>query len=371
MHGRRAFLLAAGATVLAARDAVAAAARTKAIPPHGPHLVAAWDTPAGSRVGIVAVDGEAHLAARIAASLDVPTRAHAVARATDGSILVVARRPGDWLLRLRPAARGERVHAERWQWIEPDRTFNGHAIATPDGRHVLTTETDLETGMGILGVRDAGTLEKVDEWPTQGRDPHEVVWFESRGRAHVAVANGGIATLAETGRVKHDLPAMDPSLVLLDAAAGACAGQWRLPDARLGTRHLAPRDGTLAIALQSEHDDPATRASAPVLALFDGQALRAMPAPRPLAGYGGSVAATADGFVVSCPRAGGVAHHDARGTWRGFTALAAACPLAVVGADLYIGGGPRVMRCDGDGHAQARIAQPVTLDNHWVALPAA
>ena len=108
------------------------------------------------------------------------------------------------------------LRAQRWQWIEPDRTFNGHVIATPDGTRVLTTETDLATGMGLVGVRDASTLEKLDEWPTQGRDPHELLWLSSSGRARLAVANGGIATLAETGRAKHDLPAMDPSLVVLD-----------------------------------------------------------------------------------------------------------------------------------------------------------
>ncbi len=369
MHDRRRFIL---STAALAAWPLAAQATASAPAPRLPaprlHLAAAWDTPQGSRVGILAIAGDVRLAARIAASLEVPTRAHAVARAPDGSVLVVARRPGDWLLRLRPDARGEHLLASRWQWIEPDRTFNGHVIATPDGARVLTTETDQESGMGLVGVRDAATLEKLDEWPTQGRDPHELLWLAASGRARLAVANGGIATLAETGRVKHDLAAMDPSLVVLDGETGACDGQWRLPDARLSTRHLAQRDGILAIALQAEHDDPATRAQAPILALFDGRALTAMPAPRALAGYGGSVAATADGFVVSAPRAGGVAHFDARGAWRGFMALPDACPLAVIGEDLYIGGGPAVLRSDGEQRAQTRIARPVTLDNHWVAL---
>lgn len=364
VHGRRRFVL---STAAIAASSIVARARA-ATSPRDLHLAAAWDTPQGFRVGIVAVDGGARLAARITASLDVPTRAHAVTRAPDGSALVVARRPGDWLLRLRPDARGEHLRAQRWQWIEPDRAFNGHVIATPDGTRVFTTETDQASGMGLVGVRDAVTLEKLDEWPTQGRDPHELLWLASSGRARLAVANGGIATFAETGRVKHDLPAMDPSLVVLDGETGACDGQWRLPYARLSTRHLAQRNGTLAIALQSEHDDPATRTQAPILALFDGSTLTAMPAPQQLAGYGGSVAATSHGFVVSAPRAGGVAHFDARGAWRGFIALPEACPLAVIGEDLYIGGGPAVLRSEGEQRAQTRIARPVILDNHWVAL---
>ena len=355
-----------GAAALAAAPALSHAKADTSLRPL--HLAAAWDTPQGARVGIVAIDGSARLTARIVASLDVPTRAHAVACAPDGSVLVVARRPGDWMVRLRPAPRGEHVHAQRWQWIEPDRAFDGHVIATPDGTRVLTTETDLASGMGLVGVRDAATLEKLDEWPTHGRDPHELLWLASTGRARLAIANGGISTLAETGRAKHDLAAMDPSLVVLDGRSGTCEGQWRLPDARLSTRHLAQRDGVLAIALQAEHDDPHTRAQSPVLALFDGRVLSAVPSPRQLAGYGGGVAATTDGFVVSCPRANGVAHFDARGAWLGFIALADACPLAVIGEDLYIGGGTAVLRRDGAASAQAHLGRPVTLDNHWAAL---
>lgn len=364
MHDRRRFLFASAALTgwpLAARPKAIAAAR-------GPRLAAAWDTPQGSQVGIVAIDGDTRLTARIAASLDVPTRAHAIASTPDASLLVVARRPGDWLVSLRADRRGERMRAERWHWIEPDRAFNGHAIASPDGRRVLTTETNLETGFGLVGVRDAVSFEKLAEWPTQGRDPHELLWVATKDRARIAVANGGIATLAETGRVKHDLDAMDPSLVLLDAITGACEGQWRLPDARLGTRHLAQRDGVVAIALQAEHDDPGTRAHAPILALFDSARLTAVPAPKALAGYGGCVAATSNGFAVSCPRANGVAHYDARGTWQGFTALAEACPLASIGDGLFIGGGPNVLRAEGGTCAEMRLARPVRLDNHWTEL---
>lgn len=365
MH-RRALLssLAAGGVLLAApllrAQAVAPAATLR--------FAAAWDTDTASQVGVVAVDANGRLAARIAAALEVPTRAHAIVRAGEGTFLVAARRPGDWLVRIRTTAQGDGLRDERWQWIEPDRAFNGHVIASPDGTRVFTTETNLETGMGLVGVRDARSLEKIDEWPTQGRDPHEILWVERDARPHLVVANGGIATLAETGRVKHDLPAMDPSLVTLDAATGAVAGQWRLPDPRLGTRHLARHGGIVAIALQAEHDDPRTRANAAVLALFDGSALTAIPVPRALAGYGGSVAATPDGFAVSCPRANGVAHFDARGAWRGFTELAQACPLAVVGDDLFIGGGATVLRRHAQAEATARIARTVTLDNHWASL---
>lgn len=332
------------------------------------HLVAAWEMAGESQVGLLSVEGRHSVTARIAASVDLPTRPHAIVQVSSGSVLVVARRPGDWMLRVVVDARRQRLRAAQWQWIEPARSFNGHAIATPDGTRILTTENDLDTGAGLIGVRDATTLEKLAEWPTLGRDPHELVWMEAAGRLRLAVANGGIATLAETGRVKHDLPAMDPSLALIDPATGAVSGQWRLPDSRLGTRHLAYRDGTLAIALQAEHDEGNARARAPILALFDGERLVTMPAPRPLAGYGGSIIATAQGFVVSCPRAGGVARFDARGAWTEFTPLPDACPLAFAHGELFIGGGSTISRNDDATRAEARVARRIAFDNHWIAL---
>lgn len=365
MPSRRRFLQALGAAA-----AWPAGANARAASPSGTRLVAAWDTPQGSCVGVLALAAATPLGARVESKLAVPTRAHAITRVTDDTVLVVARRPGDWIVRARVDPGTRRLRAQAWQWIEADRAFNGHAIVAPDGRRVLTTETDQDTGLGLVGVRDAATLAKIDEWPTHGRDPHELLWICEAGRERVAVANGGIASLPETGRAKHDLPAMDPSLVLLDATRGVLEGQWRLSDSRLSTRHLAHAHGRIAIALQAEHDDAQVRGHAPVLALFDGRALVQSAVPQPLAGYGGSVAALPDGFAVSCPRAGGVAHFAHDGAWRGFMPLSEACPLAVDGDALLAGGAGSILRGDPSKVERARIAGtgPLTLDNHWVRL---
>jgi hypothetical protein len=222
--------------------------------------------------------GAARRALQVSAALDVPTRAHGVWAERGGTLLAVARRPGDWLLRWRPEGEGG-GKAIAWGWAEPDRAFNGHVIASPDGKTLYTTETNLETGQGLIGLRDAGTLEKTGEWPTHGMDPHELLLD---GDGSLVVANGGIPALPETGRLKIHMNRMDASLVRLDTRNGALLGQWRLADKRLSLRHmawgLAPAAGgprALGIALQAEHDDIAAKiAAAPVLALFDGQKLR-------------------------------------------------------------------------------------------------
>jgi hypothetical protein len=186
------------------------------------------------------------------------------------------------------------------------------------------------------------------------------------------VANGGVPTQPETGRVKQDLHRMDSSIVRLDGATGEGLGQWRLEDPRLSLRHLAWNGRVLGIALQAEHDDPRDRAKAPVLALFDGQRLTGVDAAVPLAGYGGSIAPLGDGFAVGCPRSHGVAVFDAQG-FRGLINLEEACPLASTPGQVWAGGGGRLLAMASD-RTPDRDQTPVgsvagiRLDNHWIAL---
>lgn len=326
-------------------------------------FAAAWEAPdAGWQIGLLARSDQG---LGIHASLEVPTRAHGLLW-QKRQLLAVARRPGDWLVRWTPGS-----GKAEWVWTEADRALNGHVIASADGRQLYTSETSLETGAGLIGVRDSTTLEKIAEWPSGGADPHTLV-LDSDGS--LLVANGGISTLPETGRVKIALDRMDSSLARLDMRRGVLLDQWRLADQRLGLRHVAwgSHAGTrvLGIALQAEHTDPAQRRQAPVLALFDGRALRTADAPTPMAGYGGDVAFATGRFAVSCPRANGVALYDGAGRWQGFQALSEACALAAEpGATrLWAGGGTQALHLAGSHAALQSLPGPLRLDNHWLAL---
>jgi hypothetical protein len=369
---RRRAMAALGLSLAVARTAPTRAAARSA--PGELHLAAAWESAGQHRIGLLALKAGGPV--RELMAIDVPTRAHGVWVDHAVRLVAVARRPGDWLLRW--AGPGS---APQWRWIEPDRAFNGHVLASVDGQRLYTTETDLDTGAGLIGVRDARTLAKLDEWPSHGLDPHQLLWDRIEP-GHLVVANGDVATSPETGRVKHGLARMDSSLVRLDARTGRLAGQWRLGDARLSLRHLAwSSDGAcLGIALQAEHDDAAVRANAPVLAVFDGRALTSVEAPRSLAGYGGDIAASTSGFAVSCPRAHGVAHFSTHPSaqsspsvaWHGFTPLPEACALAACdGSQLWAGGRPNasLLLADGGGTGGAALGER-RLDNHWSEVPA-
>ena len=326
------------------------------------------------------------------AALEVPSRAHGVCPLDDGSVVAVARRPGDWLVRWHPAQATPQWHWQTTDHRYPDRTFNGHVLsglAGTDGEHLYTTETDVETGASVVGVRHARSLEKLAEWPTHGIDAHELIWdLHSPGGPTLLVANGGVPTAPETGRSKRDLHRMDSSLVRLDATTGRLRGQWRLQDSRLSLRHLAwgPDGKTLGIALQAEHDAPAERRAAPVHARFDGQTLyasAAQPAAEtraapPLQGYGGSIVTAPEGWAVSCTRAGCVAWFNMQGQLTTRMALSEVCALASdpdaqSHTTLWAAGQSHSLRQNGEPLtvpplrvAHAGKLQAARMDNHWV-----
>jgi hypothetical protein len=351
---RRAFLAACAALLVTPNLSRAASGGASV------RLAAAWQGDAGYQVGVL----EQRDDLRIQSAINVPTRAHALLQEPGGTLLAVARRPGDWLLRWdstgKPLA---------WCWIEPRRAFTGHVVS--DGKTLFVAETDLDTGLGLIGVRDAVTLEKRAEWPTHGIDPHQLLWDAHRPGALI-VANGGVPTQPETGRAKLALERMDSSLVRIDAATGELLGQWRLDDRRLSLRHLAWNGDRLGIALQAEHDAPDAKAAAPVLAVFDGEALRPVAAPQTLAGYGGDVAPirtpVGDGFAVSCPRAQGIALFSADGVWQGLIPLAEACALAASADQVWGGGRAGMLALLGSVPLQAAAVPQIRLDNHWINL---
>jgi hypothetical protein len=342
-------------------------------------LGAAWrgareDDP--QQLGVLEIDwAERRVAVRWHTPL--PARAHGLTAEPGGHLLAVAMRPGTWLLRC--DAQG-RVVQRLDIGDEPDgHRFDGHAVASDDGRWLYTTQTD-PAGRGFVAVREHDSLRKVEQWSTHGVDPHQLL-LDARG--DLMLANGGILRTAD-GR-KRDLDRMASSLVRLDGRSGALRGQWTLPDVRLSLRHLAwgrPRDGTqplLGVALQAEHDDPAQRNAAPLLAVWDGLDLRVATQAAEGAGYAGDIApAGPGGFALS--------NHKVRRAFLWWPQQAVALhrfaeldePYALAspasGADadaVLLACGAGVARWHPQQPpAMLRWPQPMALDNHWVVMRA-
>lgn len=302
---RRRSLLAAGAALPAA-----AIARTA----HRMPLLAAW-----------AVRGDDGVLDYAAGAIDgppvsLPARAHAVLPALQArSFYVVARRPGEYLMRA--DARSGRVLGQH----DADDAFSfaGHAIVDRRRACVLATEIDALEGSGRIGVYDAATLRSIEQWPSHGIGSHELLQIDGD---RIAVANGGIVSLPETGRVKRNVGAIESSLVMIDARDGKLLHSFSLPDSHASIRHLAlARRGALGVALQIEGTY-----EQPLLAILRGQALTfAETAPLALKGYGGAIAGCADRFAVTCTRADGVAVWSDEGAWIGFVPMRKPSGIAV------------------------------------------
>jgi hypothetical protein len=361
-------LLALLATSAAASLARPASAATSS----APGLLTAWMQGDQAMAGVWRPGSAPH-------GVALPKRAHAVqllhpALGLPSQALAVARRPGETLLRFDTRT----ARAVQWLDIKDERAFCGHAAFAPDGSQLYTSETSTDDGAGWIAVRHPLQLHKLREFRSGGLDPHAIL-VEPDGS--LLVANGGLLNLPETGRVKLNRRQMDSSLVRLDPATGNIRQAWRLDDPFLSLRHLARApDGTVAIALQAEHADPASRRNAPLLALLDASGLRTVPLPAtlsaPLEGYGGDVAfvpgrnATQDDrFVVSATRAGQLAWWSAQGTSPRLQALPEAGALATHGSDWLASSGQGTVCGMLHGQAFSRQLDGVRWDNHgqWLA----
>lgn len=331
-------------------------------------LLATWVNEGQHQAGCLQVRGER---LEVSRAIDLPTRAHGLAVEADGSVLVAARRPGDWLLRWHPV-RG----TAQWQWVDDDRRLNGHVLHPPQEPRgatdtLWTTETDQADATGLIGVRDVATLDKRAEWRTHGMDPHALLVLPERvgsvPAGSLLVANGGIPTQSETGRSHRDLARMDPSLVALEPRDGRLLGQWRLPDPRLSIRHLAfdPISRQVGIALQAEHDDEAVRSDAPLLAIWNDKGLKTAPGVPQGMGYGGDICAhPGGGFLVSAARAHAVLATDAAGRVMRRIPLQDAVALAYADTRWWAAGSKELAF----NAAPVPLAGSMHLDNHWLIL---
>lgn len=316
---------------------------------------------------------------RVVYQVPLPSRCHGITPLPDGGLLIVAARPGDWLLRCN--AQGEVVRHMSLAQEKSTARLNGHLIAAPDAKVLFTTETDMKTGQGRIGVRDRETLVKLDEWPSHGKEPHQMLIDQD---GHLIVANGGIPRGLDDK--KFDLHRMDSSLVRIHAQTGAKLGQWQLPDARLSLRHMAWADALtdgprlLGIAMQAEHDHPAQRAEAPILAVFDGQSLTTPSTQNDGVGYAGDIAAACGGgFVLSSHQPGKVYlwHPSQAKALREIVQFKQAYALSTWAPEPEAISGALVATAFGllRWHPSEKAEflawpTPMALDNHWVWMNA-
>jgi len=297
---RRNFILGSASTLALGGGGLAA---LFARPAHTGTLLSAFEDLRGDQYV-----GGLHLESRAVFGAHVPMRAHgcAIDPRNAQRALFFARRPGTSAFEFDRATNEARLACE----TPPGRHFAGHGLFSADGQWLFTPEHDYENVRGVVAVRDARTFAIVAEIDTRGIDPHEIAW--SPDRARLIVANGGILTHPRSYRRKLNIPTMDPSLAIIDAATGELVEQWRLPDHLLSIRHLAvAADGRVAVGLQYE----GAPEHAPTIAAMYRPSTGLEPLPLPpdarvqCRGYVASIALSepANTIAAACPYGEGVA----------------------------------------------------------------
>ncbi|QBY01486.1 DUF1513 domain-containing protein [Rhodophyticola sp. CCM32] len=359
MPSRRAFL----AGLLAA----AATPRLSWADAGNPGYLSAARAPDGAYV-LCGLDGEG----QILFTLPLPGRGHAgAAHPTRPEAVAFARRPGTFadVINCATGAQSARLTAPA------DRHFYGHGAFSADGSRLYTTENDLETLDGRIGIWDAeDAYTRIGEMASGGVGPHELCRLP--GTDILVIANGGIATHPDSGRAKLNLPVMEANLSYLDPESGEIA-QITLPsDLRLNSiRHLAIRpDGLVAAAMQWEGEE--TFHPPLVLLHRRGEAApRMLSAPEPdqrrLNGYAGSIAFSGDGagLAITSPR-GGVLHRfdSATGAFSGAVEAADICGLGPRSAGFLASAGTGEITAISGQAVTGKLTSDLQWDNHLVSL---
>lgn len=234
--------------------------------------------------------------------IPMPDRGHSFAiDAPRGRAVAFGRQPGFFAIAFDMAGKQPLLTMQAAE----GRHFFGHGVYSPDGKLMVATENNYEAGHGVLGLYDAsggGQYRRLSEFPTHGVGPHEVVLMPD-GRT-LCVANGGILTHPDYGKLQLNADTMQPSLAYIDMHTGDLLEQVMLPQKwhRLSIRHMIV-DGTGSLWFGCQHTGPAherpplvgrhRRGEAPTMFSGNEEALRGMK------NYVGSLACNAAGTVVA------------------------------------------------------------------------
>lgn len=314
----------------------------------------------------------------------LPDRAHHIALdAERGIYIVVARRPGTWLM-LGDLASGALIRELR---VPADRHLFGHGVFSAEHDLFYTTESDFDNMTGDSGllvewrVNGSGanaSLERVREFPSYGVGPHELL-LHPDGETLV-IANGGIRTHPSRDRENLNIDTMQPSLAYVDRRSGELLEQHYMPAEfhQSGIRHLdVNTDGLVALAMQFEGEP---FVDAPLLATHrrgeELRLLRAAPELQPqLKQYIGALRYDLGGrfFAASAPKGNMITFWDAEaGTLLHSTRARDGCGVcAVDNGFVFSTGTGRVAHIDLATQAVAELdaaVERVFWDNHMSAL---
>jgi hypothetical protein len=312
-----------------------------------------------SSVAIFSLAGEELFASNL------PARGHdSTLRPHSPEIVVFARRPGNWAVVLdarRMAVRHTLIAAQ-------DRHFYGHGAFSADGRLLYATENNAVTGDGIIGIYDAtADYRRIGEMNSRGIGPHDIALMPDG--LTLAIANGGLRTLPESGREVLNPDDIHPNLAFVDLRHDDAKAVIELaPDlSQLSIRHMAiAADRTVAFGCQYQGDE---NELPPLVGTFspDGQVtMLDMPEMElaAMANYIGSLAIdrAEDVIAATSPRGNSIASFNRRtGAFLSRRAMNDVCGVSATpeAGDFLLS----------SGNSGVRILDPAAADLRKLASP--
>lgn len=301
--------------------------------------------------------------------IPLPARGHAAAaHPARPQAVAFARRPGTFALVI-DCVSGETTTTLT---APQGRHFCGHGVFSQDGAWLYTTENDYEAGAGRVGVWDVVSgYARAGDFSSGGIGPHDIKRLP--GTDILVVANGGIDTHPDSGRVKLNIPTMAPNLSYVESGQIIDVAALARAHHKNSIRHLAvAADGTVAFGMQWQGNAPAP----PLVGVHKrGAPPRLLTAPetdlRAMQSYVGSVAFSQNdaNVIATSPRGGLVQRYDVQtGILKESTSLRDASGVAPAKKGVMVSTGTgQLVRL---GAQTYRATQTATLkwDNHLVRL---
>ena len=185
-------------------------------------------------------------------SLPVSQRAHGMTVNPSHPLEVIyfSRDPGNEI-NLVNLASGKKI---RTTICKKGRHFYGHGCFSHDGELFFTTENDFTKGHGVISVRDAYTLEVLDEYHSQGIGPHEIKMLPNE--KIMVVANSGKLTHPEKPGCILNKGNLSSNLSYLDLNNGELLSRQYPPSKQHCIRHIdVNNEGLVAVSMQYEGND--------------------------------------------------------------------------------------------------------------------
>ena len=242
----------------------------------------------------------------MAFQVPLPARGHAaVAHPFRPEVIAFARRPGTFAVAV-DCMTGEIASTLT---TPNDRHFYGHGVFSLDGSRLFTTENDFQNARGVIGIWDTKKgYTRVGEFYSGGIGPHDIKRLP--GSETLVVANGGIETHPDAGRMKLNIPSMASNLSYIEGSDVAEVIELGAVHQRNSIRHLSVSDdGQVAFGMQWQGVGEVpeivgihTKGYAPVL----------YGSTDDMNGYIGSVAISSNGKTIAAtsPRANKIQYFD-------------------------------------------------------------